>query len=755
MRIMQNDHPTPHTHLPVDRLRAVRRRWLRPMGWLAAIIFTLFSSLFTWLVLDKIETQSRRDISGILTAVLNTSEEAMRHLVVKYKEDAETWASSAAVLENVEMLLREQRDSGHLLASPAQERLRDLLRPILKKRGYIGIFVIAPDYNSLASMRDSNIGSTNLLVDHGNFLDRVFAGQILLSHPMYSDVPLSDATGRLVEGEPTMFVAAPVRDAREDVIAVLTFRIVPGRDFSRIARLGRIGETGGTYGFDRSGRLLTESLFHEQLKEIGLLTPSQHELLALEIRDPGGNMADGFRPQTSRGDQPLTRMATAAVAGKSGVDVDGYRDYRGVDVVGAWTWDDELSFAMATEMDYAEAYGPYHNTRRLLFIGLSLIVGLFVSLSALLSTGRARALHLAQQMTLALRDSEQRYRSLVQTAGNVIVYLSPEHRILEFNDEAERIHGISRAEVLGEDYYELFVDVDSRELFEMAGKSLSGDPMKSSFESTVRAADHRQPLLLWNLTRLLDNEGKPLGIIVVGQDITEHKRAENRALLAERLAAIGQVSTGLAHESRNALARSQGCLEMLARRVRDQPEATDLIDRIQAAQRQLLRLYEHVREYAAPIKLDRLPSNLKEILCQAWDYLEYEREELDIQMRVSTSDLDLLCEVDPFRVEQVVRNVLENALNACADSGTIEVSFSNVEINQTAAVCMAVFNDGPPLKEEERERIFEAFFSGKTRGTGLGMAISRRIIEAHGGQIAVGQPQSGVEILITLPRCQP
>ncbi|MEO2048603.1 MAG: PAS domain S-box protein [Pirellulales bacterium] len=533
---MQIDHSANYSAAPVDKSPAVRRPWLRPLGWCTAILFTLCAGLFAWLVLDKIEAQSRRDIAGMLTAVLNTSEEAMRHLVVMYKEDVQTWASSTDVQENVKMLLLEPRARERLLSSPAQANLRGLLRPILEKRGYVGIFVVALDNTSLASMRDSNVGSTNLLVEQGDFLAKIFAGQTLLSRPMYSDVLLPDATGKLVEGQPTMFVAAPVRDEHGAVIAALTFRIVPYRDFSRIARLGRFGETVDTYGFDRSGKLLTESLFHEQLKEIGLLAPDQHELLTLEIRDPGGNMVKGYRPQISRAEQPLTRMAIAAVSKKSGVDVDGYRDYRGVEVVGAWTWDDELRFAMTTEMDYAEAYGPYHNTRWLLLIGLSLIVGLFVSLSAMLSTGRSRALHLAEQMTLALRDSEHRYRSLVQTAGNVIVYLSPEHRILEFNDEAERVHAAQREEVLGEDYYEQFVPEVSLKLFTEAEHSLPGDPTKGSFESSVRAADDRQPLLLWNLTRLLDDEGKPLGIIAVGQDITEHKRAEERALLAERLA---------------------------------------------------------------------------------------------------------------------------------------------------------------------------------------------------------------------------
>jgi two-component system sensor kinase FixL len=238
------------------------------------------------------------------------------------------------------------------------------------------------------------------------------------------------------------------------------------------------------------------------------------------------------------------------------------------------------------------------------------------------------------------------------------------------------------------------------------------------------------------------------------RDITEHKRAEDRALLAERLAAIGQVSTGLAHESRNALARSQGCLEMLARRVQNRPDAMDLIDRIQAAQRQLLRLYEHVREYAAPITLDRRPCDLKDILYEAWGHLESEREGRDIPMQVEANQADLVCEVDRFRVEQVVRNVLENAISACDDSGTISVEFRETASDEQAAVCITVANDGPPLTSEERERIFEAFFTKKTRGSGLGMAISRRIVEAHGGQIAVGDPRDGVEIMIIFPRHQ-
>ena len=115
--------------------------------------------------------------------------------------------------------------------------------------------------------------------------------------------------------------------------------------------------------------------------------------------------------------------------------------------------------------------------------------------------------------------------------------------------------------------------------------------------------------MAWN-ARYLDDYADGPAILKVGQDITFLQEAQERALQAERLAAIGEVVAGLAHESRNALQRSQACLEMLALAVRDRPEALDLINRIQKAQDHLHSLYEDVRSYAAPIKLDKHPCEL-------------------------------------------------------------------------------------------------------------------------------------------------
>jgi signal transduction histidine kinase len=259
--------------------------------------------------------------------------------------------------------------------------------------------------------------------------------------------------------------------------------------------------------------------------------------------------------------------------------------------------------------------------------------------------------------------------------------------------------------------------------------------------------------------------------------VAQRKRAEaeiarlnEQALQNERLAGIGQMMTGLAHESGNALARSQSCLEMLAWEVEDRPEALDLIARIQKAQDHLKQLYEEVRGYAAPLKLERDVWELSAIWRQAWGNLALQRQGRDATLQEDIGSVNLHCAVDQFRLEQVFRNVLDNALAACKEPVRIHVRCAATEIAGRPALLVVVCDNGPGLNAEQQQRIFEPFFTTKTKGTGLGMAIAKRIVDAHGGQISVGpDPHSsdksdppepdakpgGAEIRIVLPREKP
>ena len=258
--------------------------------------------------------------------------------------------------------------------------------------------------------------------------------------------------------------------------------------------------------------------------------------------------------------------------------------------------------------------------------------------------------------------------------------------------------------------------------------------------------------LLCQAAPLMGDKGESRGAVAAFLDVTERKRAQERALQTERLAAIGQMMTGLAHESGNALARSRACLDMLSWEVQDRPEAMDMIHRIQKAQDHLQQLYEEVRGYAAPLRLEREPLPPATVWRQAWENLALQRQgkeatltEEPAEALVSTS-----CPVDPFRLEQVFRNIFENALAACPTPVQIIIRCTPVSLEGEAAVEIAVRDNGPGLSVEQRQRIFEPFFTTKTKGTGLGMAIAKRIVEAHGGRISTG-PGPGAEILLTLP----
>jgi signal transduction histidine kinase len=237
------------------------------------------------------------------------------------------------------------------------------------------------------------------------------------------------------------------------------------------------------------------------------------------------------------------------------------------------------------------------------------------------------------------------------------------------------------------------------------------------------------------------------------QQLAEEKQlAEARALQAERLAAIGQTVTGLAHESRNAFQRSQACLELLALELEDRPEQLELVQRIQRALDHLHRLYEEVRDYAAPIKLEKQKCDLAHLWRDAWSHLEVVRKTKEVRLIEQVGNTDLSCNVDWFAMGQVFRNIFENAIAACPNPGTIVLQCVPAKYDGKSAMQIAIQDNGTGLTPEARARVFDAFFTTKSKGTGLGMAIAKRLVEAHSGTICIGDSPGGASFVITLPR---
>ncbi len=158
-------------------------------------------------------------------------------------------------------------------------------------------------------------------------------------------------------------------------MAVLALRIRPEKEFTAILQLGRIGETGETYAINKDGLMVSNSRFDQGLILLGLLPDDENpaSILRIQVRNPGGNMVEGFRPGVRRREFPLTDIAAAAVSGTSGVNMSGYRDYRGSPSVGAWTWLPEYQIGIISEIDTGEAYRPLTILQRCFYFLFALL----------------------------------------------------------------------------------------------------------------------------------------------------------------------------------------------------------------------------------------------------------------------------------------------------------------------------------------------------------------------------------------------
>ncbi len=232
------------------------------------------------------------------------------------------------------------------------------------------------------------------------------------------------------------------------------------------------------------------------------------------------------------------------------------------------------------------------------------------------------------------------------------------------------------------------------------------------------------------------------------------REMEERSRQDERLATIGQMMASVAHESRNALQRILTSSELLELTLAGDPEGLKDVDNIRRAAGDLHSILEEIRCFAAPIQIERHACDVSKIWRGAWSTLEHDRMGRNIELVEQTSSADLQCDVDSIRLEQVFRNLFENSLAACGDTGIVEIACHNQQNNGIDNLKIVVRDDGPGISDDQKSKVFEPFFTTKTEGTGLGMAIAKRIIESHGGRISVvnGCQSNGAAFAITLPR---
>jgi len=400
------------------------------------------------------------------------------------------------LFEITEQLLATARTPDTLKQSETLERARQFFIERESEFGKIGFFIIDANGISIASGRDSNLGTENLIAQQKpELLDRVFNGESVFVPPIRSDVNITDDSSS--DKKPlTMFFAAPIRDSKGTVLAVLTQRLLPEGELSKMLQSGRIGQSGESYIINHEGAMVTESRFKKQLYDIGLLIEGEK----LEVRNPGGNMLEGFRTKLPRSDLPYTRMAGELLQLANGKDTGdqeqhseiivgtkGYRDYRGVQVMGAGIWSHYLELGMTSEIDLDESMAGYYSLRQSLLVitGITLLLTITALLVTLMLSERAtRAMRRArdeleervENRTAKLTDSlkEINFQQFALDQHAIVSMTDSDGNITYVNSRFCEASGYTENELMGENLDIVKSDVHRNSLYTAISKTVRG-----------------------------------------------------------------------------------------------------------------------------------------------------------------------------------------------------------------------------------------------------------------------------------------
>jgi signal transduction histidine kinase len=571
---------------------------------------------------SSMQAEISRRVGNSLETVLNTTHEALRTWEERTTANAGFIANSEEIRAAVEKQIRVRHERADLFRSDALPRLRQILHPYIEQRGYSDFAIIATDGIQIASGLDEFIGQDSIAKLNSPVLTEVFAGMASVGEPF--QLPTDPhRTGYI---RINMIVGAPIFDESGEVIAALVFRLDPAEEFGSVTRVGRPGRTGETYIFDKQGRLLTQSRFEQDL--LRLLPENRSAAVGVhqfpQLRDPGVDTTEGFVSRIPRNQQPLTHMAESAIRGESGTDLNGYRDYRGVPVVGAWIWDEGLGLGLATEMAVSEAKAPIKTIWTLSIIMLIIVITTVFLLVRVVG-------HRAQ-----LQTQNFGYEQALQARQDLLAIVAHDLR----------------------------------------------NPINSiALSSSV-------------LTKALEGNDPNLGFVAQNLGVI-HRSAFRMNRLIEDLLTSTRIEAG---------------------QLQVRPQHCDL--------RPLLRdLEQLVRPVAA---------------------------EKSIQFVYSISPDVPNAFIDPDRLSQILWNLVGNAIKYAPAHGVVSLSVQLVN----GQIEFRVRDTGPGIAPGEVPLIFDRYWQAKHTkgGAGLGLYISKGLVEAHGGRIWVESiVGEGTTVCFTVP----
>jgi len=346
-----------------------------------------------------------------------------------------------------------------------------------------------------------------------------------------------------------------------------------------------------------------------------------------------------------------------------------------------------------------------------------------------------------------LQTSEKRFRAILDTATDAILSIDENHRIILFNNAAQTIFGYSREAVLGKDLNLLIPPKygDHRQYVRRFLERRESDIVGETISLTgVRKNGEEFPIEL-SLSFLEMSGGITFTAII--RDMTVPQQLEKKLLQSERLAAVGQAAAHVAHEIKNPLMIIGGFSNQIRRRLEDEKDIQKL-EMILDEVRRLEGLAANLGDFTKEYRLVKRHANINSVLMDVLEIMEgvCNPEKYEFKQFMSAEVEEISC--DPDKLKQVFINIISNGLEAMTGGGAISVSTERLP----NGIEVKIADEGIGIPEDDLEHIFEPFYTTRETGSGLGLSISYKIIEAHGGEIwANSSPGKGTSIVIQLP----
>ena len=346
----------------------------------------------------------------------------------------------------------------------------------------------------------------------------------------------------------------------------------------------------------------------------------------------------------------------------------------------------------------------------------------------------------------ALREKGDYLENILQNSADAIVVVDSQNRIRTWNEGARRIFGYEAAEVIGRDA-DLLAPPEERAESARVRERIEREGFVKDHEAVRLGKDGRRLTVNATSTLLKDKAGRVIGRASILRDVTGLKQLQQELVASQSLAAVGELAATVAHEIKNPLAGISGAIQILSEgtppgdsRRGIMKEILDQIERLDRTVRDLLT-------FARPATPAREEVDLGDSLQRAWTLLSAQPAAKAIRFAVEGAS-GVKVKADPHLLHQVWLNLFQNAVEAMPKGGELTARVRN----ESPAV-VEVSDTGAGFPPDQLEKIFKPFFTTKTQGTGLGLPITRKNLEAHGGRIrAESRPDQGTTFTVEMPR---